>query len=185
MPHHFRGSHQAQRTWEPSLKPRGESPFLGVLENNEAPSVSVEAQPDLTRAAVLQALKVTAVATVNSTCVDRSRAAPEAGAAGRTWEGQSGFSQLEPKRPEQANTHQGPVTHASPESCPSTERAPPLCLRDCDLLRPLGTVSPGLMPARPEPLHQAGIKPPTSQPAPQFVRDQNVTIKCADLLGLL
>ena len=98
-------SHRGRRTWEPSLKPRGEAPLLGILEDNEALSVSVEAEPDPTRAAVLQALEVTAVATVNSTCVDSSRAAPEAGAAGRTWEGQFGLSQLEPKRPEQAHTH--------------------------------------------------------------------------------
>lgn len=90
----------------PSFKPRGGSPFLSILENNEAPSVSVEAEPDSTRAAVLPALKVTAAATVNSACVDRSRAAPEAGDAGRTWEGQAGFSRLEHKRPERANTHQ-------------------------------------------------------------------------------
>ena len=68
--------------------------------------MSVEAQPESTRAAVLPALKVTAVATVNSACVDRSRAAPEAGDAGRTWGGRAGFSWLEHKRPEQANTHQ-------------------------------------------------------------------------------
>ena len=79
------------RMWEPSLKPRGASPFLGILENNEALSVSVEAQPDSTRAAVLPALKVTAVATVNRACVDRSRATPEAGDAERTWEGRAGF----------------------------------------------------------------------------------------------
>ena len=79
------------RMWEPSLKPRGGSPFLGILENNEALSVSMEAQPDSNRAAVLPALKVTAVATVNRACVDRNQAAPEAGDAERTWEGRAGF----------------------------------------------------------------------------------------------
>ena len=62
------------------------------------------------------------------------------------------------------------MTRASPESLPSTEPAPPSCLLARDLLQPHGTVSPGLIPARSEPLHQVGIQPPTSLPDPQFVR---------------
>lgn len=57
-PIYYRGSHRRLRTWEPSFKPRGGSPFLSILENNEAPSVSVESRALApTRAAVLPALK--------------------------------------------------------------------------------------------------------------------------------
>lgn len=62
--------------------------------------------------------------TVNSTCVDRSRAAPEAGAAGCTWEGQSGLSQLEPKRPEQAHTRDRRLTRHPSPGRPQSGRRP-------------------------------------------------------------